>query len=97
MPVTEQEVKQIAALAKLKLTDQEKDRMVHDLNEVLAHMRQLNSVDTTDVEPLNQVIESNSFFRNDVVTTGVDQQEALKNAPDRNQEFFNVPKVISEK
>jgi aspartyl-tRNA(Asn)/glutamyl-tRNA(Gln) amidotransferase subunit C len=57
-------------------------------------MEQLNSVDTSNVEPLAQVIELNNVFRDDVVKPSISTEEALKNAPDKTDEHFKVPKVI---
>jgi len=60
-------------------------------------LEQLNTLDTGNVEPLSHVIELSNVFRVDEVKPGVSTEDALKNAPARNEQFFKVPKVIGEK
>lgn len=95
MSVTIKEVEHIAKLAKLEFSDTEKEKFTHQFNDILGYMEQLNSVDTTNVEPLAQVIELQNVFREDVVTPSTPTEEALKNAPAATEEHFKVPKVIS--
>ena len=97
MAITIKDVEHIAELAKLEFTDAEKEKFTHQLNKILEYMEQLNSLDTTDVEPLSHVIELSNVFRADAVKNGVSTDEALKNAPAKNEQFFKVPKVIGEK
>jgi aspartyl-tRNA(Asn)/glutamyl-tRNA(Gln) amidotransferase subunit C len=97
MAITIQDVEHIAKLAKLEFTDAEKEKFTHQLNQILEYMDQLNSLDTSTVEPLSHVIELSNVFRKDEVKSGVSTEEALKNAPEKNEQFFKVPKVISEK
>jgi len=97
MPVTIQDVDHIAELAKLEFTDAEKEKMTHQLNRILQYMEQLNSLDTSAVEPLSHVIELGNVFRADEVKEGIHTEEALKNAPSKTEQFFRVPKVIGEK
>jgi aspartyl-tRNA(Asn)/glutamyl-tRNA(Gln) amidotransferase subunit C len=94
MSVSRKEVEHIAALAKLSFTDLEKETLTHHLNEILQHMEKLNELDTSNVEPLSQVIKNENVFRNDEVTPSIPTEEALKNAPERTDEHFKVPKVI---
>jgi aspartyl-tRNA(Asn)/glutamyl-tRNA(Gln) amidotransferase subunit C len=95
MSVTIKEVEHIAKLAKLEFSDTEKEKFTHQFNDILGYMEQLNSVDTTNVEPLAQVIELRNVFREDVVTPSTPTEVALKNAPAATEEHFKVPKVIS--
>jgi aspartyl-tRNA(Asn)/glutamyl-tRNA(Gln) amidotransferase subunit C len=97
MAITIQDVEHIAKLAKLEFTDAEKEKFTHQLNQILEYMDQLNSLDTSTVEPLSHVIELSNVFRKDEVKSGVSTEEALKNAPEKNEQFFKVPKVIGEK
>jgi len=60
-------------------------------------MEKLNSLDTNNIEPLSHVIELNNVFRSDEVKPGVSTEDALKNAPAKDEQFFKVPKVIGEK
>jgi len=94
MSVTIKDVEHIAKLAKLEFSEAEKEKFTHQFNNILKYMEQLNSVDTTNVEPLAQVIELNNVFREDVVKPSISTEEALKNAPDKTGEHFKVPKVI---
>jgi aspartyl-tRNA(Asn)/glutamyl-tRNA(Gln) amidotransferase subunit C len=94
MAVTLQEVERIAKLAQLEFTPEEMEKFTHQFNDILSYMEELNSVDTTGVEPLSQVIELQNVFREDVVIPSLPREEALKNAPDKTDEHFRVPKVI---
>ena len=94
MSVTIKDVEHIAKLAKLEFSETEKEKFTHQFNDILKYMEQLNSVDTTNVEPLAQVIELNNVFRDDVVKPSISTEDALKNAPAKTDEYFKVPKVI---
>jgi aspartyl-tRNA(Asn)/glutamyl-tRNA(Gln) amidotransferase subunit C len=97
MSVTLKDVEHVAELARLSFSEEEKVRLTGELNTVLAYMEQLNRLDTTNVEPLSQVISLENVFRDDVHTPGVTREEALRNAPARSEEFFRVPKVIGDR
>lgn len=94
MSVTIQEVEHIARLAKLEFSDEEKEKLTHQMNQILQHMEKLNELDTSLVEPLSHVIELQNVFREDSVKPSIPTEEALKNAPDKTDEYFKVPKVI---
>ncbi|MEW5799545.1 MAG: Asp-tRNA(Asn)/Glu-tRNA(Gln) amidotransferase subunit GatC [Bacteroidota bacterium] len=94
MSVTKKDVEHIAKLANLEFTDAEKEKLTHEMNEILQHMEKLNELDTSNVEPLSQVVEQQNVFRNDEVKPSIPTEEALKNAPDKTEEHFKVPKVI---
>jgi aspartyl-tRNA(Asn)/glutamyl-tRNA(Gln) amidotransferase subunit C len=97
MAVTMKDVEYIAKLARLKFTEEEKQKFTHQLNEILNYIDQLNRLDTGKVEPLAHVNEISNVFRDDVVKPGVTTEEALKNAPAKTDRFFKVPKVIGNK
>jgi aspartyl-tRNA(Asn)/glutamyl-tRNA(Gln) amidotransferase subunit C len=97
MAVTLKDVEYIALLAKLEFTTAEKETFTHQLNAILAYVEQLNKVDTSAVEPLSHVIEYQNVFRQDVVRPGLEQNEALRNAPAKTDQFFRVPKVIGDR
>ena len=97
MAVTIKDVEHVASLAKLSFTEAEKQKLASELNEILRYMEQLNALDTKNVEPLSHVIEPGSVFREDTLRPGLDRDEALANAPARNEKFFKVPKVIANK
>jgi aspartyl-tRNA(Asn)/glutamyl-tRNA(Gln) amidotransferase subunit C len=94
MSVTRKDVEHIAELARLKFKDEELESFTVQLNEILAYMEQLNELDTENVEPLSHPVEGSNVFRDDEAKSSIDREEALKNAPQRNDEFFRVPKVI---
>jgi len=94
MAVSIEEVKHIAQLAKLKFTDEELQDFTHSFNDILQYMEMLNRVDTVNVVPLSHPVEMTNVFRDDVLKQSVTTEEALKNAPDSDEEFFKVPKVI---
>ncbi|HVO73510.1 MAG TPA: Asp-tRNA(Asn)/Glu-tRNA(Gln) amidotransferase subunit GatC [Ignavibacteriaceae bacterium] len=94
MAVTIKDVEHIAELARLKFNEKEIENFTWQLNEILTYMEKLNQLDTENVEPLSHPVEGSDFFREDEVKPGADREEALKNAPDKDEEFFKVPKVI---
>ena len=102
MRVTEQDVAYVAELANLELTDQERQRMLKDLNSILEYIDRLNELDTSSVPPMAQITEKfgsveKAFpWREDVPVPCLPRDEALKNAPATDGEFFKVPKVIEK-
>ncbi|HUL44020.1 MAG TPA: Asp-tRNA(Asn)/Glu-tRNA(Gln) amidotransferase subunit GatC [Bacteroidota bacterium] len=97
MAVTMKDVEHVAKLAHLKFSEEEKAALLHDLNEILSYMEKLKEVDTSSVEPLSHVNPVGNVFREDIVIPSSDRETILKNAPDRTEEFFKVPKVIGDK
>jgi aspartyl-tRNA(Asn)/glutamyl-tRNA(Gln) amidotransferase subunit C len=94
MSVTKDDVLYMANLARLNLTQEEVGAMVRDMNQILQYMELLNRVDTSDVAPLEHVIEPDEHFRPDVAREPLDHDLALKNAPDADAQHFRVPRVI---
>ena len=97
MKLTEAEVCAIADLANLHLTDEEIARMARDLDDILAHMDKLNELDTSQVEPMAQVLfeaAETATLRPDVEGATLDNATALANAPLSGSGQFKVPKVI---
>ena len=94
MSVSEKEVRHVAKLARLALSDDEIARMVPELNNILGWVEQLGEVDTDGVEPLTAVIANQLRLRDDVVDDGDCRDQVLANAPDAQHGFFAVPKVI---
>jgi aspartyl-tRNA(Asn)/glutamyl-tRNA(Gln) amidotransferase subunit C len=94
MSVNADQVRHVARLARLALSDDEIDRMVPELNNILGWVEQLGEVDTDGVEPLTAVIENKLRLRDDLVDDGNVRDDVLKNAPDAQHGFFAVPKVI---
>lgn len=95
MSVTKDDVQYVANLARLQLTDEEAEGLKEDMNEILGYIDQLNELDTSDVKPLEHVTEiTASKFREDQAKEPLSHEDALKNAPDADSDYFRVPRVI---
>jgi aspartyl-tRNA(Asn)/glutamyl-tRNA(Gln) amidotransferase subunit C len=94
MKITKAEVEHVARLARLELTEEEKARMLAQLDSILRYMEKLNELDTRDVEPTSHVLPIVNVMREDELRPSLSQEEALANAPDRYDVFFRVPKII---
>ena len=99
MSVDKATVAKIASLARIKMGDEELERMVPELNNILEWVEQLGEVDVSGVEPMTAVIENHLRLRDDVVdadpqTAGGRREDVLANAPAAEHGFFGVPKVI---
>jgi aspartyl-tRNA(Asn)/glutamyl-tRNA(Gln) amidotransferase subunit C len=92
--VTLKDVEHIAELARLKFSEEELESFTHQLNQILEYVEKLKELDTENVEPLSHPVEGNNAFREDELKPSINREEALKNAPDSDDEFFKVPKVI---
>ena len=97
MNLTEKEVRYVADLANLRLSDEEVHKMSHDLGQILTHIEQLNELDTKNVEPMTQVLydaDETATLREDIPQVTLTNSEALANAPLSGAGYFKVPKVI---
>ncbi len=94
MSVDHATVRKIASLARIAVTDDQVEAMVPELNNILGWIEQLGEVDTSAVQPMTAVIPNALRLRDDVVTDGDVRDAVLKNAPQAEQGFFTVPKVI---
>lgn len=94
MSVSADQVRHIANLARIATSDDEIERFVPELNNILDWVEQLGEVNTEGVEPLTAVIDNQLRLREDEVTDGNCRDEILANAPDPEHGFFAVPKVI---
>ncbi len=92
--ITRQEVRHVALLARLELSEAEEERMTGQLNSILEYMDKLNQLDTKDVAPTTHAIQLQNVFRPDLVQCSLDRKEALANAPGTDGVNFVVPKVI---
>ncbi|MCL6571909.1 MAG: Asp-tRNA(Asn)/Glu-tRNA(Gln) amidotransferase subunit GatC [Bacillus sp. (in: Bacteria)] len=96
MKIKADTVDHVANLARLYLSEEEKAEMMEKLNSILDYMEKLNELDTTNVEPTAHVIPIKNVFREDEVKESLPLEETLKNAPDRSDSFFRVPRIIEE-
>ena len=94
MSVSPDQVRHIAKLARIAMSDEELDRLLPELNNILGWVEQLAEVNTEGVEPLTAVIEQKLRLRDDAITDGNVRDDVLANAPEAQHGFFAVPKVI---
>ncbi len=94
--ITRDEVLHIAKLAKLKLTEEEVSLFQEQLGRLLDYFRQLEKLDTENVAPMKHILDVHNVFRADEPRPSVPVSEALKNAPKRRDNYFEVPKVIEK-
>jgi aspartyl-tRNA(Asn)/glutamyl-tRNA(Gln) amidotransferase subunit C len=94
MSVDTKQVRHIAKLARIAMSDGDIEAMVPELNAIIGWVEQLGEVDTEGVEPLTAVIDQKLRLRDDVVTDGDCRDAVLANAPEAQHGFFAVPKVI---
>ena len=94
--ITMQEVEQVARLARLQLSDAEKERMRSELDGILSYIDKLRALDTEGVPPTSHAVPMINVMRDDEPVPSLPQADMLANAPDRSGEFFRVPKIIEE-
>jgi aspartyl-tRNA(Asn)/glutamyl-tRNA(Gln) amidotransferase subunit C len=94
MRISKENIEHIASLARLYLTEEEKELFVFQLGSILDYMEKLNELDTTDVEPISHVLPLSNVMRDDISGPSITRGEALMNAPDHTDKFFRVPKII---
>ncbi len=97
MTFTENDVRKIAELANLRLSAEETSKMAHDLGSVVTYMEKLNTLDTSNVEPMAQVLyqaDETATLREDVERPTLPNAEALRNSAVSGQGYFKVPLVI---
>ena len=89
--ITMQEVEQVARLARLTLSDAEKERMRRELDGILSYIDKLRALDTEGVPPTSHAVPMTNVMREDEPVPSLPQEDMLANAPDRNGDFFRVP------
>ena len=94
MKVDHETLQKIAHLARLEVRPEEEADLLNSLNGVLTWMEQLSEVDTTGVEPLTHISAETNVLRDDVVGNHLSREQALSNAPQHDERFFEVPKVL---
>ena len=94
MSLSEKEVEHIAELAKIKITEKEKKLFTKQFNEILQFFHQLDEMDTSSIEPTFHVVDIKNRFRDDKIETTLSTEEALKNAPKKEKNFFKAPKLF---
>ena len=95
MTIDREEVKKVANLARLEITEAEEAEFTTQLNSILEYFDRLSELDTTDVPPTTRAIETSNITRPDTLTPFPDKESLLKAAPEQQGAFFRVPKIIS--
>lgn len=88
------QVKHVANLARLAITDEEAKTFTKQLSSILEYAEQLNELDTTGVEPMTHVLDLKNVLRKDEPKEWITQEDALKNAPDTKGDYFRVPSIL---
>jgi len=94
MAISREEVDHVAFLARLGLTEAEKETLQEQLSAILEHMRTINELDTSQIPPTAQVIPLRNVMRADEAQPSLPADDVLRNAPDREGQFFRVPHVL---
>ncbi len=94
MKITKKDVEHVAKLARLRLTEEEKEKFGKQLSEILEYVEKLNELDTEKVKPASHVVPLKNVMREDEVKLSLPVEEALANAPAKQGKYFKVPKII---
>lgn len=90
------QVRNVAKLARLELTDQEVEQFSVELSAIIGYIEKMNELNTDDVEPLAHCLPVHNVFRVDEPKQSLDVEKALQNAPQRADDYFKVPKVLDD-
>lgn len=96
MEITNQTVDKLANLAMLQFNETEKDAIRNDLEKMIGFIEQLEKIDTKGVEPLLHITDAVNVLRADELKGSISREEALLNAPAKDEQFFTVPKVLKK-
>lgn len=94
MKISKEEIEHIAVLARLSLSEEEKELFGSQLSSILDYMEKLNELDTKGIEPTSHVLTLSNVMRDDIPRPSIPKEDALMNAPDHTEKFFRVPKII---
>ena len=94
MNLDKETVEKLADLARLEFSEKEKNAMLEDMNKIIGFVDKINELELEGVEPLIYLTEEENVLRADEIREQVTKDEALKNAPDRDTDYFRVPKVL---
>lgn len=92
--ISDETIEYVGILAKLELSEEEKEQAKSDMGRMLDYIDKLGELDTTDVEPMSHVFSVQNVFREDVVTNGDERERLLSNAPEEKDGMFVVPKTF---
>ena len=94
MTITDETIDYVGILAKLELSDEEKEQAKQDMSNMLEYVSKLNELDTDSVEPTRHALPVSNLFPDDVVTHGDDRDNLLANAPEQQDGCYKVPKTF---
>ena len=94
MSIDKNQVKKVAKLSRISLDDRKLESLSKDLDSILKFVEQLNKLETKNTEPLTSIVDKTLESRKDKIDDGKIKDQILKNSPDKNEEFFIVPKVV---
>lgn len=94
--IDREQVKKVAKLSRLELTEAEVEEFTGQLSAILDYVEKMNELDTTDIEPLAHCLPISNVFREDFVKESLGTEKTLANAPQRDGQFFKVPKILDE-
>jgi aspartyl-tRNA(Asn)/glutamyl-tRNA(Gln) amidotransferase subunit C len=94
MSIDKETIKHISKLARISLDDKKIDNLSKDLSSIIKFIEKLSKLNTDDIKPLTSIIEASLKFRKDKILDGKIRDQILKNSPEKNEEFFVVPKVV---
>lgn len=92
--ISDETIEYVGILAKLELSEEEKEAAKKDMGRMLDYIDKLNELDTSNVEPMSHVFPVHNVFREDVVANGDDRENILANAPEQKDGAFVVPKTV---
>jgi aspartyl-tRNA(Asn)/glutamyl-tRNA(Gln) amidotransferase subunit C len=96
MKITDRKIAELAHLCRLEFEGEKKENIKADLDKILDFCEQLNKLDTDNIEPLIYMTDNTNDLRDDVVVSDISKEDALKNAPSKDSDYFRVPKVIDK-
>lgn len=92
--ISDETIEYVGILAKLELSEEDKENAKKDMADMLDYIDKLGELDTTGVEPMSHLFPTDNVMREDVVTNGDGSEDTLRNAPERHESAFAVPKTV---
>ena len=96
MKISEQDIKTVASLSRLRIREEEADDVIFQLNKILTYVENLQAIDTANIEPTTYALPMQNIFREDKVKPSLARELALSNAPLKEDGYFKVPRVLEE-
>ena len=88
------DIEHLSLLARLNLSDEEKQLFSRQVDSIIEYINTLNELDTTQVEPTAHILPMKNVFREDVLNVSLPREKAMQNAPEKNDDFYRVPRII---